>query len=185
MVWSGLIGAELVRGFNNVVQVTELANKIELASWLNSGVFGMNRAILSNLGSIHGRRTGAKSEMRSARQQRGMTTLGLIILVGFLGLFVFAFMRLSPIYLNYMKVAGVINGVHEEFDGQNPSRNAMRTSIARRFGVESVDVITHRDVEIIGVDGGFDVIAEYDHTAPFISNIYFTVKFDKRTTVRR
>ena len=114
-----------------------------------------------------------------------MTTLGLIILVAFVGLFVFAFMRLSPIYLNYMKVVGVIDGVHEEFDGQNPSRNAIRTSIARRFGVESVDQIHYKDVKVNSTDGGFEVVAQYDHTSPFIANVYFTVKFDKRATVRR
>ena len=120
-----------------------------------------------------------------AHRQRGMTTLGLIILVAFVGLFVFAFMRLSPIYLNYMKVVGVIDGVHEEFDGQNPSRNAIRTSIARRFGVESVDQIHYKDVKVNSIDGGFEVVAQYDHTSPFIANVYFTVKFDKRATVRR
>ena len=48
---------------------------------------------------------------RSKRQQAGMTTLGLIILVVFVGLFAFAGIRLTPVYLNYMKVAGVVDGV--------------------------------------------------------------------------
>mgnify|MGYP000706487245 CR=1 FL=1 len=55
---------------------------------------------------------------RSAlRREGGMTTLGLIILVAFVGLFALAGLRLTPVYLNYMKVAGVVNGVYEEFDG--------------------------------------------------------------------
>ena len=45
------------------------------------------------------------------RDQRGMTTLGLIILIAFVGIFVMAGIRLTPVYLNYMKVAGVVNGV--------------------------------------------------------------------------
>ena len=65
-----------------------------------------------------------------------MTTLGLIILVAFVGLFAFAGLRLTPVYLNYMKVLGVINGVQEEFDGTNPSRSAIRSSISRRFDSE-------------------------------------------------
>ena len=114
-----------------------------------------------------------------------MTTLGLIILIAFVGLFAFAAIRLAPIYLNYLKVAGVVNGVYEEFDGQNPSRAAIRSSIARRFDVESVSVITARDITVTTVDGGFEVKAEYDHTSPFIANISFTVHFDKKATVRR
>lgn len=121
----------------------------------------------------------------SPRRQKGMTTLGLIILVAFLGLFAFAALQLTPIYLNYLKVAGVVNGVYEEFDGQNPTRGQIRLSIRRRFGVESVDIISFKDVKVNAVDGGFSVVAKYDHTSPFIANVYFTVKFDKQAVVRR
>ncbi len=122
---------------------------------------------------------------RIARRERGMTTLGLLILVIFIGLFAFAAIRLTPVYLNYLKVAGVLDGVYKEFDSQNPSRSAIRTSISRRFDVESVSVITARDIEVTQQDGGFLVAAQYDHTTPFINNIYFTVRFDKTAMVRR
>jgi hypothetical protein len=92
-----------------------------------------------------------------------MTTLGLAILVAFMGLFAFAGIRLTPVYLNYMKVLGVINGVHDEFDGTNPTRSAIRSSITRRFDVESVGEITARDVSVTTVDGGFEVRAKYSH----------------------
>ena len=123
---------------------------------------------------------------RSAlRREGGMTTLGLIILVAFVGLFGFAGIRLAPVYLNYMKVLGVVNGVHEEFDGTNPSRSAIRSSISRRFDVESVGEITARDVSVTSVDGGFEVRARYNHVAPFIANVSFSVEFDKAVLVRR
>ena len=118
-------------------------------------------------------------------RERGMTTLGFLILVAFLGLFAFAAIRLTPVYLNYMKVAGVLNGVLEEFDRQNPSIAAIRTSINRRFDVESVSVITSRDIKVTNDGAGFLVQAQYDHTAPYIANIYFTVRFDKQVLVRR
>jgi hypothetical protein len=123
---------------------------------------------------------------RSAlRREDGMTTLGLIILVAFVGLFAFAGIRLTPVYLNYMKLLGVINGVQEEFDGANASRNAIRSSISRRFDVESVGEITARDVTVTSVDGGFEVRAKYSHVAPFIANVSFSVEFDKAVLVRR
>ena len=114
-----------------------------------------------------------------------MTTLGLIILVAFVGLFGFAGIRLAPVYLNYMKVLGVVNGVHEEFDGTNASRSAIRSSISRRFDVESVGEITARDVSVTSVDGGYEVRAKYNHVAPFIANVSFSVAFDKAVLVRR
>jgi len=122
---------------------------------------------------------------RGRRRQAGMTTLGLIILVTFVGLFAFAGIRLSPVYLNYMKIVGVVDGVTAEFDGKGASRSEIRTSISRRFDIESVGEITNKDVKVTAVDGGFEVAATYSHKAPFIANVSFLVDFDKRTLVRR
>ena len=127
----------------------------------------------------------ALERLRCRRRQAGMTTLGLIILVTFVGIFAFAVIRLSPVYLNYMKVVGVINGVGEEFDGTNATRSAIRSSVSRRFDIESVGEINAKDVKITAVDRGFEVAAVYSHKAPFIANISFVVDFDKRVVVRR
>ena len=136
----------------------------------------------------HGERGGralTRARCRPAFRQAGMTMLGFVILVTFVGLIGFGAIRLTPIYLNYVKVVGVVNGVYDEFDGKNTNRSAIRRSIQRRFEVESVGVITARDVNVTTVDGGFEVSAKYDHTSPFIGNISFTVHFDKTVLVRR
>jgi hypothetical protein len=129
----------------------------------------------------------AKSQPSSTSKHRqaGMTTLGMIILVTFIGLFAFAGIRLTPVYLNYMKVAGVVSGVHQEFDGADATRASIRNSISRRFDIDSVGIITARDVKVSKVDGGYEVIATYSHKAPFIANVSFVVDFDKRVMVRR
>ena len=121
----------------------------------------------------------------SKHRQAGMTTLGVIFLVTFIGLFAFAGIRLTPVYLNYMKVAGVVSGVQQEFNGQNATRTSIRNSISRRFDIESVGIITAKNVKVTKVDGGHEVAATYSHKAPFISNISFVVDFDKRVIVRR
>ena len=69
---------------------------------------------------------------RMKKRQAGMTTMGLIILVAFVGLFAFAGLRLTPVYLNYMKIAGIVEGVREEFDGTGASRADVRQSLRRR-----------------------------------------------------
>jgi len=122
---------------------------------------------------------------RPMHRQAGMTTLGLIILVAFVGLFAFAAIRLTPVYLNYMKVASVVSGVYEEFDGANATRAAVKKSIERRFAIESVAVLKSADVSVSNVEGGIEVVASYAHKAPFISNVSFVVDFDKRVTIRK
>ena len=122
---------------------------------------------------------------RNRSRQAGVTAIGFIILAVFVGLFAFAAIRLTPVYLNYMKIAGVLDGVYKEFDSQGPTRNAVTTSVRRRFDVESVGVITARDIKILNDGGGFRIEAVYDHTTPFLGNVSFTVHFDKKVLVRR
>jgi hypothetical protein len=122
---------------------------------------------------------------RSVPRQDGITAIGFAVLATFIGLFGFGVLRLTPVYLNYMKVAGVLDGVYKEFDGQNPTRAAIRTSISRRFGVESVSVLSERDVVVTPDNGGFLIEVDYEHTTEFIGNIHFTVMFEKNVLVRR
>ena len=129
-------------------------------------------------------RNGHVRQLPSPRQD-GITTVGFLILAVFIGMFAFAFIRLTPVYLNYMKIVGVLDGVQEEFDSQNASRNAIRTSIIRRFNVESVSQIQAQDIKVTSEDDGFHVEAVYDHSTPFIGNVSFTVHFDKKVLVRR
>lgn len=145
---------------------------------MNSLSPSLNRQSSRLRGLVHGRHSLLSG-------QKGMTTLGFIILASFIGLIAFGVLRLTPIYLNYMKVVGVVNGVYEEFDGQKPTRAAIRSSIARRFDVESVSELSAKDVTVTPVDGGMEVAAVYDHTAPFISNVSFTVHFNKTVLIRR
>ncbi len=119
------------------------------------------------------------------RRVQGMTTLGTLILIAFLGLFAFAAIKLTPVYLNYMKIAGVVEGVKEEFDGQGPTIATIRRSIERRFGIESPSVLEPRDIKVTPDASGFLVDATYDHTVPYIGNLSFTVHFEKREIVRR
>jgi hypothetical protein len=134
--------------------------------------------------------TGYKSRLsrhstRLLSRQGGMTTLGMMIVACCVGLIAFAALRLTPVYLNNMKVSGVLNGVHDEFDGQSPSRIEIRTSMERRFDIESVTEIEVRDITITTDEAGFVITATYDHKTPFISNISFSLHFDKSVQVRR
>lgn len=119
------------------------------------------------------------------RRQGGMTTLGLIILVTFVGTFAFAGIRLTPVYLNYMKVVGVVDGVQKEFDGTNATRASIRKSVGKRFDIESVGVITAKDIKVTKQDGGHLVAATYSDKTPFIANVSFVVDFDKQALIRK
>lgn len=120
----------------------------------------------------------------SGHGQRGMTTLGMLILVAFVGLFVFAGIRLVPVYLEHMKIVSVLDGVKAEYEGQGPTRQDLMRSLSRRFDIESINVISERDLKVKKIADGYTIEATYENRTPFIANISFTVNFSKTVEVR-
>lgn len=136
-----------------------------------------------NSGSLVGGAAG--SGMAAAgHRQRGMTTLGMLILVAFVGLFVFAGIRLVPVYLEHMKIVSVLDGVKAEYEGQGPSRQDLMRSLSRRFDIESINVISEKELKIKKIADGYTIEATYENRTPFIANISFTVNFSKTVEVR-
>ena len=111
--------------------------------------------------------------------------LSLIIIAVFVGLFVYAGLRLVPVYLENMKVTGTFESLEEEFSGNDPSRTALQQAVEKRFDIESVTVISHRDVEIKKTGTGYDVMVQYSHKVPYLANVSFIVDFDHKVAIAR
>jgi len=82
-------------------------------------------------------------------RQRGLTVIGWLILLLPLGIVGYAGIRLTPVYLNYMKVARTLEQLAVDFrtgEGANPQ--SIRGSIEKRFDIESVDYPTPKDIKI-------------------------------------
>lgn len=97
------------------------------------------------------------------RFQSGITLLGGLVLLFVVGGWVYVGIRLVPVYLNYMKIAGTLDKVKDEF-GANPTNSdlAIRKGIERHFDIESVDNISPSDIVIKREGGSFHVTAEYE-----------------------
>jgi hypothetical protein len=115
-------------------------------------------------------------------RQRGVTFLGWVFLLAPMALVVYAAIRLTPVYLEYMKIARTLEQVSEEFKGEAVEAQSIRLAVERRFDIESVTAINVRDAEslIIAKEGsGYKVEAVYAEAVPFISNVSLLVEFDK------
>lgn len=117
--------------------------------------------------------------------QRGMTTLGLLILLVFLGIFAYAGIRLVPVYLEDLKIAGTFSKLEQEFSGSPSTRSEIQSSIGKRFDVESVRVVSYKDVKIRKTGNGYEVSIEYTNKQPFLFNISFAVDFSHRVLLER
>ncbi len=117
-------------------------------------------------------------------RQRGMTMLGILVLVVVVGAWVYAGIRMTPKYLEYMRIASTLEKVRDEFDA-NPGTTEfmLRKAVERHFDIEMVNVITSNDIEITKDGGTFMMRAAYEDTVPLAGNVSFLLEFDKSVEV--
>lgn len=120
--------------------------------------------------------------MRS--RQKGITFIGFVLLAAMVGLLGFAGLKLSPVYLENMKIRRVLSDVKEELDGQGPTPQSIRKAIERRVNIEMIYGLKARDFEIEKSDGGFTVAARYERAESFIANVSLLVTFDDEVEIR-
>jgi ribosomal protein L11 len=111
-------------------------------------------------------------------RQRGVTLLGWLILLTPVAIVGYAGVRLTPVYLNYMKVVRALNLVASDAAG-NADPRAIRTTIDKHFEIDMVDYPTSKDIKVTKSGSGWDVEASYDDEAPLFGNISLHVVFDK------
>lgn len=115
-----------------------------------------------------------------------MTFFGWLVILVPMALMLYAAIRLTPVYLEYMKIARTLEQVAEDYKGDQPDVGSIRTSIEKRFDIESVRVMSVRDTDKLKItrEGtGYTVRAVYTQSVPFVGNISLQAGFDKTVTI--
>jgi len=113
------------------------------------------------------------------KRQRGVTFLGWVFLLTPVAIVVYAGIRLTPVYLNYMKVVRAVEGAAVDVKGSKTDPTSIRNSIDRHFEIDMVEYPTVKDISITRDGGEWVVEAAYDDEAPLFANISLHVTFDK------
>jgi hypothetical protein len=122
---------------------------------------------------------------RSGRgRQRGMTIMGVLMILALVGLIGYGGLRLVPLYLNYIKVARSMDAAAGEFKSDNPDPGAVRRSLEKHWQIEDISGVQAKEVEIVKRDRGVALHVAYDDVVPYISNVSLSVHFDKTVTVQ-
>ena len=116
-------------------------------------------------------------------RQRGVTAIGWLILLIPFAIIIYAGIRLTPVYLNYMKVSRSLSELSDEYRGGGATPDAIRSSLNKRFDIESIDYPSVKDVNITRSGAGWQVEAAYYDQVPLFAHISLQVAFDKSVTV--
>ena len=113
------------------------------------------------------------------KQQRGVTAIGWVILLIPIAIICYAGIRVSTIYLNYMKVVHSLDQVSTELSNEGQTADGIRRAIDKHFQIESIDFPDPKDVKITRDNDTWKIEANYDDQTPLFSNIAILITFDK------
>jgi hypothetical protein len=118
------------------------------------------------------------------RRQRGATALGMLIIVAIIGFALYAGIRLTPLYLEYMALVRAMEQTAKENAGNPTSPQELRTALDRRWTIEDIKSIQPKEIEMKRTSGGYTMRASYDAEVPFVGNVFLIAKFDKTVDVK-
>jgi hypothetical protein len=120
-----------------------------------------------------------------ARQQ-GITAIGFLLIAAMVAVIGFAGLKVTPIYLENMKIKRILKDVKEEFDGSGSvSPQAIRRAIDKRINIEMVYGLKGRDFDIRQDNGVYLVAARYERAETFVANVSLLVTFDDEVEIRQ
>jgi hypothetical protein len=119
------------------------------------------------------------------QRQQGMTFIGLLCILALAGVVVYAGIRLTPVYLNYMNIVKTLETTASEFKGESADPGAIRNALERHWEVTTITAVDYKDVEITKDDsGGISLHVVYNDSEPYIANVSLVVHFDKTVKVK-
>jgi len=112
-------------------------------------------------------------------QQRGVTLIGWLFLLTPLAIVFYAGVRLTPVYLNYLKVVHSLESMRSEYSAASANATDLSKSLQKQLDVQSIDYPTSKEITIQRQGRGWVIDATYDDQAPLFSNISLQVSFHK------
>jgi hypothetical protein len=117
-------------------------------------------------------------------EQQGATTIGFMIIAIFVGMVAFAILRVTPFYLEQIKVSTILNDVKSDLEGSKTSPTQIRSAINKRINIEMIRDMDARQFKVSkSASGGYAVEAQFERRAPYFANIYLVVVFDKTVEI--
>jgi len=116
--------------------------------------------------------------------QRGITFIGWLVLLVPLAIVVYAGIRLTPVYLNYMRVAKALAQTASEARGvDTTSAQQLHVSLDKHFDIEGITKPATTEIDIHRENDHWVEIADYEEVVPMFGNVSLLVQFHKEAEV--
>lgn len=116
-------------------------------------------------------------------QQRGMTAIGTMLVIGMIGVFVFVALKVYPIYYDSFKVGSQLNTMKSDSSLTTKTAAEITEQLMRRLQIDNVNSVEKSDITVTKNGNRVSVSVSYVAQENLIGNMDILVSFDKEVEI--
>ena len=117
--------------------------------------------------------------------QRGLSSVGWILVFGIFALLLVTFFKVFPWYYDNFKVKATLEALQADTSIDPKSKREIWDSLQKRLYVDSVKSITRENVKMQRKDGKTTVTVSYEVRDSYIANLFIGARFEESVVIDR
>ena len=126
-----------------------------------------------------------KKHTKLGNRQKGMSTVGIIFVVGIFGFLTVGLFTLFPMYYDNFKLQSSLEALQNDASVDPKSKQAIWGSLKKRLYINEVRSITKNHVKMIRKDGKTTVTVSYEARDTFVGNMFIGATFEEIVVIDR
>ncbi|MEM9530773.1 MAG: DUF4845 domain-containing protein [Pseudomonadota bacterium] len=121
--------------------------------------------------------------MKSVQHQKGITLIGLTIVLALLGFAAFIGIKLFPVYQEYFSVVQAMKNVAAQPGVSRQEPREIQEMLVKRMYVSYVESVNKSHIRVTR-GGGPTLVVKYEVRRPLIGNLDFVARFDHSESLK-
>jgi hypothetical protein len=126
-----------------------------------------------------------KKQTISGSRQKGVSTIGIIVIVGIFGLLVVTFFKVFPMYYGNIKLQSALEALQQDSRVDPKSKRSIWDALSKRLLINEVRHIKLEHVTMSRKDGKTTVTVTYETRDDFIGNLFIGGAFSESVVIER
>jgi len=118
-------------------------------------------------------------------RQKGMSSVGWLLIVGVFGFLVITFFKVFPMYYENFKLNSALENLQKDSAIDPKSKRAIWESLSKRLFIDEVRSVTPEHVTMVRKDGKTTVTVTYETRDSYVGNLYIGASFSNSVVIDR
>jgi hypothetical protein len=123
--------------------------------------------------------------IKTRNRQKGMSTVGIITIMGIFGFLVVGLLTIFPMYYDNLKLQTALEAIQNDTSIDPKSKQAIWGSLQKRLYINEVRSITKDHVKMLRKDGKTTITVSYEARDTFVGNLFIGATFVEIAVIDR